>query len=95
MCTFSENAQFSLEYSFKQVQSWRKHIQIDKQFPSTELDKYLLLEICKEAAEAVRMYSEWEYFPETEQDPRTAQLHTMIEEERKTFPQKTLSLRAI
>ena len=31
------------------------NIQIDKQFPSTELDKYLLLEICKEAAEAVKM----------------------------------------
>ena len=26
------------------------HIQIDKQFPSTELDKYLLLEICKDVA---------------------------------------------
>ena len=68
----------------------RTHIQIDRQSTSTELDKYLLLEMCKEAAEGVRMECGQEYFPEDERKPRTAQLCTKTEEERKNIPTENL-----
>ena len=40
------------------------YIQIDKDSPSKELDKYLSLEMCKEVAEGVRMQCGQEYLTE-------------------------------
>ena len=48
------------------------HVQADKHSPSSELDKYLLLEMCKQAAEGVKMQCGREYFPEDDQEPRAA-----------------------
>ena len=40
------------------------YIQIDKDSPSKELDKYLSLEMCTEVAEGVRMQCGQEYLTE-------------------------------
>ena len=62
------------------------HIQIDKQSQSTDLDKYLLLEIFKEVAEGVRMQCGQEYLSEDEQDPRAANYTQWLRNDEKTFP---------
>ena len=62
------------------------HVQADKHSPSSELDKYLLLEMCKQAAEGVKMQCGREYFPEDDREPRAAQLYKMSIEERKNIP---------
>ena len=59
------------------------HIQIGKQSPSTNLDKYWLLGMSKEVAEGVRMQCGQEYFPKDKQDSRAAPLYTMTEERNK------------
>lgn len=38
--------------------------------------------MCKETAESLRTHCGWKYFPEDEQDPWTAQLYRMTEEEK-------------
>ena len=63
-----------------------EHIQIDKQSPTTEINKYFPLEMCKEVAEGVRMQCGQEYFPEDEQDPRAALLYIMTQEGRRNIP---------
>ena len=61
-----------------------------KQSPLTELGKYLLLEMCKEVAEGVRMQYWRVYFPEDEQGLRAAQLYTMTAEGRKSTTTENL-----
>ena len=66
------------------------YIQIYKQFSSTELEKYLLLEMCKKVAEVVGVQCGQEYIPEDEQDPRAVQLYAMTDEGRKNIPTENL-----
>ena len=66
------------------------HVQADNHSPSPELDKYLLLEMCKQAA-GVKMQRGQEYFPEDDREPRAAQLYKMSIEERKDIPTENLA----
>ena len=66
------------------------YIQIDKDSPSKELDKYLSLEMCKEVAEGVRMQCGQEYLTEYEPEPRAAQSYTITKEGRKNIPTEDL-----
>ena len=66
------------------------HAQADKHSPSSELDKYLLLEMCKQAPEGVKMQCGQEYFPEENWEPRAAELYKMSIKERKYIPIENL-----
>ena len=63
-------------------------IKMEQQKPETELDNYLLTEMCKEAAHGVKMQCAREYWGD-EREPRAAELHKMSEEKEKTYQQKT------
>ena len=67
------------------------YVQANKHSPSSELDKYLLLEMCKQAAEGMKMQCGQEYFPADGQEPRAAQLYKMSIEERKNIPTENLA----
>ena len=67
------------------------HVQADKHSPSSKLDKYLLLEMCKQAAEGVKMQCGREDFPEDNWEPRAAQLYKMSIEKRKKIPIENLA----
>ena len=57
VCTLQRLASRKTEH-LKRAHVEQTHIQTDKKSPSTELDKYLVLEMCKEAAEGVWMQCE-------------------------------------
>ena len=67
-----------------------KHVSMANQVPTTDLDHYLLKEMCAESAEGVKMQCGREYFKDDVREPRATQLHLLSHEERTNIPTENL-----
>ena len=66
------------------------HVSMEKQKPKSELDEYLLSQMCSEAAKGIHQQCSSEYWEECEQ-PRVTQIHKLTAEQRKNIPGDNLN----
>ena len=67
-----------------------KHVSMANQVLTTDLDHYLLKEMCAESAEGVKMQCGREYFKDDARESRATQLHLLSYEERTNIPTENL-----
>ena len=67
-----------------------KHVSMANQVPTTDLDHYLLKEMCAESTEGVKMHFGRDYFKDDVQEPRATQLHLLSHEEKTNIPKENL-----
>ena len=68
-----------------------KHVNMKANAPSSELDRYLLSEMCKDAAIGVKLQCSREYWDDKMGSTRATQIHLLSAEERKHLPTNNLN----
>ena len=59
--------------------------------PTTDLDKFLLGEICLQPAKGIEVQCKREYWQETVEDTRETQVHRITPDEKKNLPTNNLN----
>ena len=68
-----------------------KHVDMDKQKPDTELDKFILDEMCVNAAKGIELQCSREYWDDIEEDKqRATSIKNLSTEERRNLPTENL-----